>query len=132
MGLLNIIESAVRTANNVTLDLQSDIKFRKYIGQDLTGEKTYSPASNVDPITLRCIVEDKQKIVKTPSGELSQSNTTLTFLDVAKLLSATNGDGIKEDDMIILPNGETGDILSVGGFINRNTKIPVATEVYLG
>lgn len=127
MGLLNVINLAVKTADKVTKDLQPEVTFERYLSSDGAGGKTYA-----SPVGLKAIVEDKQQIVRTLSGELSQSKTTIIFLDIKALLAATGGNGVQEADKITLPSGESGPILSVGGFISRETGIPVATEVFLG
>lgn len=127
MGLLNIVRSGVKVADKLTKDLQAEITFERYISSDGAGDKTYAASA-----TIKAIVEDKQEIVRSLSGELSQSKTHITILDTAKLLTITANQGVKEQDRITLPNGESGRILALGGFIDAGTEIPVATEVYLG
>lgn len=127
MGLLATVRSGVKTVDKLTRDLQTSTTFERYLSQDGAGDKTYAAA-----VTLKAIVEDKQEIVRTLSGGLSQSKTHITYLDVSALSTATGGNGVKEQDRITLPNGETGPILAVGGFIDRGTFDPIATEVYLG
>lgn len=132
MGLLKVIQSAVKTAHGVTLDLQASIFFWKYVSSDGAGDKVYNPLISDPGIEIHALVEDKQEIVRTSSGQLSQSKTHITILDTAKLLLATNGEGIKENDKIVLSNGETGVILSTSGLLDRSTDVPILTEVYLG
>lgn len=127
MGLLATIRSAVKTADKVTRDLQAVTVYERALGSDGAGAVTFA-----SPVNLRAIVEDKQEIVRTASGMLSQSKTHITYLDTPALLAATSGQGIKESDRITLPSGETGPILAIGGFIDAGTGIPVATECYLG
>lgn len=127
MGLLKIIRGAVKTADKLTRDLQATTTFERALSSDGAGGITYGT-----PTALKAIVEDKQEIVRTLSGGLSQSKTHITYLDVAALLAATGGQGIKESDRITLPSGETGPILSVGGFIDAGTGQGMVVEVYLG
>jgi len=127
MALLQTIRGAVKTANKVVKDLQSVTTFERALSSDGAGAVTHAAS-----VTLRAIVEDKQEIVRTSSGQLSQSKTHITFLDVAAVSAATGGQGIKESDKITLPSGETGPILSISGFIDAGTGLPVASEVYLG
>lgn len=129
MGLLNVLRSGVKTANKVTADLQSSFMFRKYLSSDGAGGVTYV---NETPISITAIIEDRQEEVRTLGGEISQSKTHITVLDVAKLSAATNGEGIKEQDEIVLASGEIGTILSAGGFIDRATNMPIVTDIYLG
>lgn len=127
MGLLKTIQGAVRTADKLTSDLQATTAFERALSSDGEGLITYA-----SPVKLKGIVEDKQEIVRTSSGQLSQSKTHITYLDVNAVSAATGGQGIKESDRIVLPSGETGPILSISGFIDRQTGLPIATEVYLG
>jgi len=53
-------------------------------------------------------------------------------LDIAALVAATNGAGIDDHDVIVLPDGTTGPILDMSGFIDAGTGHPIATEVFLG
>lgn len=132
MGLLGIIRSGVKTADKITKGLQPYFLYRQYLSQDGSGEKIYNPPIEDPAVEIKAIIEDRQEIVRTASGNLSQSKTHITVLDTGKLIAATEGLGIKEGDSIILQSGETGVILSVGGFIDSGTGIPVATEIYLG
>jgi hypothetical protein len=127
MGLLQTIRDAVKTADKVVKDLQPTTTFERALSSDGAGGVTYG-----SPVPLKAIVEDKQEIVRTLSGGLSQSKTHITYLDIASLMAATGGQGIKESDRITLPSGETGPILSVGGFIDAGTGQPIASEVMLG
>lgn len=127
MGLLNVLRSGVKTANKVTADLQSSFTFRKALSSDGAGGMTYG-----SPVTIPAIIEDRQEEVRTLGGEISQSRTHITVLDVAKLSAATNGEGIKEQDEIVLANGEIGTILSISGFVDRGTGLGIVTEIYLG
>jgi hypothetical protein len=132
MGLLQTIRGAVKTADKVVKSLQAAIQYRQAVSQDGAGGIIYNPPEGQDPIILYGIVEDKQEIVRTLSGGLSQSKTHITFLDVASVSAATGGQGIKESDRITLPSGETGPILSVSGFIDAGTGQATVPEVYLG
>lgn len=132
MGLLQTLRGAVKTAHKLTLDLQPTILYRQTTGQDGAGGKTYNPPVESPAANIRAIVEDKQEVVRTSSGQLSQSKTHITILDIATLSALTGGLGVKEGDSIVLPSGETGPILSVSGFIDRGTGIGLVQEVYLG
>ncbi len=127
MGLLQIVQSAVKTAHKVTLDLQASFTFEKYLSSDGAGDNTFS-----SPVMIRAIIEEKQEIVKTLGGEMSQSKTHITVLDTEKLLLATGGEGVKEQDRIVLQNGETGVILNYAGLMDRSTGGLILTEIYLG
>lgn len=128
MSLLDTLRDAVKIADTVTKPLQTTVLFFKHAGDDAYGDDVF-PST---PAQLKAIVEWKQQVVKTQTGELVASRLNLTFLDVAALLAATANGGIKYNDKITLQNGETCPILSLDGFMDPGTGIPVATQVFLG
>jgi len=127
MGLLGVIRSGVKVADKVTKDLQPSVSYERFTGQDGFGDKTYAAA-----VDLKAIVDWKQTQVRTTTGLLTVSRAAVTFLDIDALVAATGGAGIGDDDKITLPDGTTGPILDMAGFIDAVTGIPVATEVFLG
>lgn len=132
MGLLQTLRSVVKTADKVTRGIQPTILFRRYTGQDGAGAPIYSPPESEPAAQLRVLLEDRQEDVRTISGDISKSRSYMTILDTATLLTITANQGIKESDQITLPNGDAGQILAFGGFVDAGTGIPVATEVWLG
>lgn len=132
MGLLNVLRGAVKTVDKATRDLQAETYYRRCVSSDGAGGKVYDPPENESPVTLLAIVEDKQEIVRTLSGEMSQSKTHITYLDLPAVFAATNGQGVKEQDMISLQNGETGRILAIAGFMDAGNGQLIPTEVYMG
>lgn len=127
MSLLNILRNGVAIANTVTKPLQATVSYERYVSSDYAGEKTYAVA-----VDLRAIVDWKQKQVRTASGILSVSRASVMFIDIVELDAATGGLGISDADRITLPDGTTGPILDMAGFIDAGTGRPLATEVYLG
>lgn len=128
MSLLDVLRSAVKIADQVTKPVQGTVTFKKMVASnDGYGTKTY-PSS----VPLRAIIDWKQKQLRTPSGVLSVSRASVTFLDVAEVARATNGEGIDDNDIIVLPDGTTGPLLDMSGFIDAGTGQPIATEVWLG
>lgn len=128
MSVLDAVRVGVAIADAVTRPLQPTVSFERCTGWD--GEGTLSYAEGVVP--LQALVEEKQRNVRTTSGNLTISSVTVTFLDVAALAAATSGAGVQVRDRITLPDGRTGPILNTGGFVDAGTGQPVATEVYLG
>lgn len=129
MSLLDTLRGAVKTIDKVTKDIQPFVTFNKGVASnDGFGTITY-PTS----VQLQAIVDWKQKQVRTLSGILSVSRASVMFTDVAALAAATGGEGIDDAlDVIILPDGTTGPILDMSGFIDAGTDQPLATEVWLG
>src|SRR5678815_4774940 len=124
MSLLDVLRTGVKVADTVTKPVQATVTFRKDLGNDEFGEKTLG-----GPVKLKAIVDWKQKQVRTASGILSVSRASVMFLDIDALKKATNNEGIGDEDIITLPDGTTGPILDMSGFIDAGTGIPIATEV---
>lgn len=127
MSLLDTLRSAVKIADNVTRPVQSTVTFHRRLTSDKEGTSTFAA-----PVALRAVVDWKATQVRTPQGVLTSSRASVTFLDVAKLSSATGGNGVSDLDRIVLPDGTTGPILNLSGFVDAGTGRPVATEVFLG
>lgn len=132
MSILDVLRSGVAIANKVTKPLQATIQYRHFLSNDGYGAPTYVPDVSLPALTPKTIVDWKQKQVRTQSGILSVSRASVMFLDIAELVAITNGEGISDEDMIILPDGTTGPILDMSGFIDAGTTLPLATEVWLG
>jgi hypothetical protein len=136
VSLLDVVRSAVAVANSVTKPLQTSVGYYRYVSSDGEGKRTYSPDITLPGTPLDAVLEYKQKSVKTKSGDITQSRATLTLVDIAQLLAATNSLGISEDDLLLMPGQTVGGtaltpILSVGGFIDAGTLVPIATEAYI-
>lgn len=127
MNLLNVVRKGVATADKVTKSLQALVTFEQYLSDDGFGTAIYAY-----PRKLRAIVDWKQKQVRTAEGELTVTRATVTLLNIAEVVAATGGDGIDDKDRFTLPDGTTGPILDMGGFIDAGTGHPVATEVFIG
>ena len=127
MSLLDVVRSAVSIANSVTKPLQASVQYKRYVSTSEYGVVTYAAV-----VTLKAIVDWKQKQVRTQLGQLAISRSVVTFIDIKALVSATSGLGVGDQDVITLPDGTTGPILDMSGFIDAGTGHPVATEVFLG
>lgn len=127
VSLLDALRVGVKIADGVTKPLQPTVTLEVYAGSDSYGTDHYMTA-----VQLRAIVDWKQKQVRTSSGILSVTRASVMFLDVAALAVATAGQGIDDNDKITLPDGTTGPILDMAGFIDAGTGQPLATEVFLG
>lgn len=132
MSLLDVVRSGVAIADGVTKPLQATVSFRHYVSSDAYGTKVYAPDVALPALQLKALVDWKQKQVRTMDGVLSVSRAMVMFLDIAALVAATGGEGVDDNDVIVLPDGTTGPILDMSGFIDAGTGHPVATEVWLG
>lgn len=132
MSLLDTLRAGVAIANSVTKPLQATVQFRHYVSSDESGARVYNPPEGSPATELLAIVDWKQKQLRTSEGILSVSRASVMFLDVNALSDATGGEGVNDLDMIVLPDGTTGPILDMSGFIDAGTGEPLATEVWLG
>ena len=119
MGFLDIVRGGVELANSLTADLQANVTHKAWVSTGGSGVKVYA-----EPVVRPALVDWKQKQVRTASGVLTVCRASVTFLDPAVV--------VDEKDIIILPDGTTGPILDMAGFIDRITGTPILTEVYLG
>ena len=128
MSLLDTVRQAVKIADTQTKSLQATVSLQHVAGPpDGQGNQEYNAV-----VLMRAIVDWKQKQLRTVEGVLTVSRASVMFLDVAEVASATNGEGIDDHDIITLPDGTTGPILDMAGFIDAGTGQPIATEVFLG
>ena len=127
VSLLDVVRSGVAIANTVTAPLQGTVTYQRYVSADGYGAKTYATATS-----LAAIVEEKQRQVRSASGVLVSSKSSALFLDIGALSTATLGNGISTEDLLTLPDGTTGPILAMDGFVDAGTGHLIATQVYLG
>lgn len=128
MSLLDAIRAGVKVADSVTKPLQATVKYEREIKRnDGYGDLKYRP-----PVQLRAIVDFARKQVRTQAGVLTVTRATIDLLDIAAVVAATDGQGIGNNDRFTLPDGDTGPILDISGFIDAGTGHPIATTVMLG
>jgi hypothetical protein len=127
MSLLHVVRAGIAVADSVTQPLQATVMFAKYTGSDEYGEAQFA-----DPMPIAAIVDWKQKQLRTQGGILSVSRASVLFIDIKELMKVTNNEGVSDEDKIVLPDGTTGPILDMAGFIDAGTGLPMTTEVFLG
>jgi hypothetical protein len=128
MSILTALRVGVAAADKITKPLQPTVTYQRYLSDD----DGYGSAVYATAVPLRAIVDWRQKQVRTKEGVLSVSRAIVTLLDVAEVAAATENQGIGDNDIFILPDGTTGPILDMAGFIDAGTGQPIATEVILG
>jgi len=129
MSLLTTLRSAVAIADAITKPLQAAVSYERCTSTNVDGygEKGYAAAVN-----LVAIVDWSQKPVRTQAGVLTVTRATVDLLNIADVVAATGGAGIGDDDRFTLPDGTTGPILDLAGFIDAGTGHPISTTVMLG
>lgn len=132
MGLLDVVRSGVKVADGITKGLQGQVEYHRYTAQTGTGTRTYVPPLGTRTVLLDALVDLSTRSVRGPDGEFMVCSALVMFLNVAQIAAATGGAGIKDEDVLILPNGQTGPIVALKGFMDAGTSQPIATEAYLG
>jgi len=127
MSLLDTLRSGIAIANNVTKDLQATVGYERVLSSDEYGKHVYASKVN-----LRAIVDFTGKQVRTQEGILTVTRAIITLLDTDAVAAATQGQGVGNDDRFTLPDGDTGPILDIAGFIDAVTGQPIPTTVMLG
>lgn len=120
------LRDGIALANSLTMSLQTAndgktgiVKHTPFLSVDGSGSRTYGST-----VLRPALVDWKQRQVRTMTGELTVSRASVTFLDPAVV--------INDDDIIVLPDGTTGPILDMSGFIDGGTGNPFFTQVWLG
>ena len=124
-AILNAFRLAPKIADKIVP--QPLVTFKKAVA-----DSSYAGWSYPTEVQVPAVVDWRQRQVRTKSGVLEVSRAHVLFLNIADVIRMTNGEGISENDVIILPDGDTGPILDMDGFIDAETNLPLATGVYLG
>jgi hypothetical protein len=132
VSLVDVIAGAVQIANQVTTDLQDrTVMHSAWIGDDAYGTSAYA-----SPVARKALVDLSTAPRYSKQGESIETKATLTFLDVIPPTQANAGairaNPIDPRDIITLPDGTTGPIIRIGGFVNADTHLPFVCEVTLG
>ena len=129
MSLLTILRSGVKVIDKIVKPLEGDVTFQKCV---LMNDAYKTPTFPYAAIVLKAIVEWKEVQVPSGSGLIDATRPTILFLDYAALMTATLGEGIKEEDNLILQDGTTGPVQVINGFLDAGTGKTIYTEVILG
>lgn len=134
MSFRDLVVSGVALAKSLTQPLQPQVIVRRWIGQTEFGTDQY----HADEL-YTALVEKKVQAVRGPGGQEVLARSYVAFLEPIPSLTLLLGlepgkrtDPFDEQDVIILPDGETGPILAIEGFIDAETSSPYLSEVWLG
>lgn len=127
---MSLLAGLVAVANSVTqsLGLQASVLHYAFVSADGAGKVSYAAA-----VERTAIVTEKQKLVRTFSGEMAVSNASVVFLDPS---------AVGEFDKIVLPVNGVLDIsttardnaqplIATDAFID-DTNAAILTEIYIG
>jgi hypothetical protein len=132
---MSLLTTIVKIADSVTnsLKFQTYVTYRQWIGNETGyGDEKLNPAKKI-----RAVVEFKQQNVTTSAGTETVSKLSVLFIDLPALMKATNNAGLSVQDFIQLPDGTTGPILSLDGFVDPSIGVGAAkgkmvyTQVYM-
>ena len=127
MGFRDLIKSGVALADSLTSDLQPLVDFEAWIGQDAFGQAQYAP-----PVKVRCLVERKQKLIRTAAGNEVMSSHALTILrPLAPNGAPHRSEPVDTRDRFTLADGTTGVILNAEGFDDPVTNAGYFAQVWL-
>ena len=120
MSLATILQNGISVANTVTASLQATVTHAAYASDDGYGKPTYSTG-----VERTCIVERRQKYVRTNAGQEKLSLAKLTFIEPGT---------IDERDKITLPDSTVMPILKIDGVVDPTTSdgATYMVEVELG
>lgn len=127
---MSIFSAGVKIANKVTRSLkaQSYVTHYTWIRSDDAGAPVYDP-----PIKRIAIVDMQQKDYRTSSGEMI---VTAAYIGILEPITPHGAPGRKEpvdpNDVFVLPDGTSGPIVDIGGFISGETDRPLFSEIWLG
>jgi hypothetical protein len=129
MGLDDIVRAGVRTIHGITRDLQAPVTIQPWIGQDVHGEAKYDL-----PGTLyTAIVDTREQQKKDILGNMVSIRALVIILvPVPPHGAPGRREPIDPRDKVILPDGSSGTIVGIAGFIDGGTSKPYFHEIWIG
>jgi hypothetical protein len=142
MNLDAIVRNAVATVHNITLSLQGEVKHYAWFDSDAYGKNQYylvrdglELVGSLDALlyTPRPAIVDYRQQIRNVGGKAVMSFAYLAFLEPITGNDVSRRTGVIDTrDVIVLPDGKTGPIIDVKGFMDRGTSKPFFHEVWLG
>lgn len=127
MGLDDILRGGIKTIDKVTKSLQPTVTHKAWKSADVYGSPVYASAKS-----YQAIVDQKQELRKTSSGQLVLTKASVMFIQpIPPDGAAGRVEPIDPRDIITLSDGTTGKIVDVQGFVDKKTTHPYFSEVYL-
>lgn len=128
MSLLSALNAGVKAAHNVLNKgkLECTVSYKR------ATTNTGSGIGEAAAVELKAVVDYRTGQNRVDGGIVRPVRATILLLDVAAVAVATNGRGIQSNDVFILPDGSTGPILGIDGFMPLGSGELIATTVSLG
>jgi hypothetical protein len=130
MGLQDDIRGAISDINGVFDDMEVDISYYAWIGEDGYGRSQFA-----SPVTYRAILIQQLKQIFTQSGNQVLTKAYMAFLqpilDTTPNANQQRLQPVDPRDSFVLPDGTTGPTILTGGLVDSGTGRPFLQEVYL-
>jgi hypothetical protein len=123
-----MLRDGVRLIKETTDSLQAYVDLKQWSGQSVYGVPTYSATKR-----LKAIIVQAPNMHKTTGGQTVATQAYAAFLEpIPPNGVAGRLEPIDPRDVIIFPDGTTGPIVEVKGFIDAGTGRPMFSEVWFG
>jgi len=127
MSIRDILVAGIATARTITLPLHVTVQHSAWTGQDFNGKDTFATASS-----LKAIVNKEEKIFKKEGIEVAAKTYIAILQPIASNGAAGRSEPVDTRDKFVLPDGTTGPVVEVSGFMDGGTGAPYFYEIYLG
>lgn len=127
MSLATLVRSGVKIANRTTASLQVTVQHRPWISQNGLGTDLYGST-----VRRKAIVSQREDSIE-DRGEIIR---TIAYVLLLKPVTPNGATGriepVDKRDLFVLPDGTTGPIVKISGFIDAGTNGPYLHEIWLG
>jgi hypothetical protein len=145
MGYDLTIRAGVKLADKIFDSLQPYVMYSAWWSDDGYGKPMYLPS-----VKMKALVDMTARRRRTSAGQEVSVKAEVTILRPLPIVGGAvfqyptfemgtfeTGSGARENpidprDVIILPDGTTGPIVEIKGFVDRGTNHPFFSEVWLG
>lgn len=123
-----MLRDGVKLIKDTTDSLQAYVTLHQWTGQDVFGK----PVRVALP-PLKAIIVQAPNLHKTSNGQVIATQAYAAFLEPIPPQGAEGRlEPIDPRDLIVFPDGTTGPIIEVKGFIDAGTNRPMFSEVWIG
>jgi hypothetical protein len=123
-----MLRDGVKLIKETTDSLQAFVTLNQWIGQDVYGKPLFAAPMSLKAI---CVLAPNQH--KTTNGIVVNTTAYAAFLEpILPNGAASRKEPIDPRDVIIFPDGTTGPIVEIKGFIDAGTNAPMFSEVWIG
>lgn len=129
MNLAQILAAGVAEIDRQTKSAQPQVQWFAWTGDDPYGSSTYTDRGFIEAI-VDLTSEDRTS----PSGQVLRTGARIVIprpLDPVGGLPERN-EPIDMRDVFILPDGTSGPIVEINGFVNKETNSPYFADIWLG